>query len=454
MSFLQEMISLTKGVTSVDTTAAVQSVSAPDEQDAGPLVLSALCVSSFLATLNFFAATPFYPEMAEDLNTTVPLLGQVTTAMILISTVLGLAIGPLADRYGYRWPLVIGVLAIAINLTGIGLAPSYPVLLLLSLFGGLGDALVFGLPLAIAGLRYSGEAQRRAISWTLGSLSSAAIIGTPVLTAIGSATSWRAALVCAGALSAMAAVFVLLALPADGRHPQRALRVRELLSAYRPLLGHGPVLRQYAATALRAITWIGMLTYLGAFLSDEVGLSTSAVGLVFMVGGSGFALGNFLGGRLLGDAVHIRVALLCCRDRGAGGIAALVNRGPCRRAGAFRRGVLWGSRGAGDDDHSGGGKPGRARYNHDAQWLDAQPGHGHWSRARRRITQHWRLQRHGAWIAGLRAPCGGDHRGRTDGWPGINRSITGGVTAPVTRLRVPGAPARDWADVRPARGQL
>ena len=71
-------------------------------------VLAALCVAAFLASLNFFATTPFYPPMARDLHTTIPLLGQVVTLTVLLSAGLGLVVGPLADRYGYRWPLVIG----------------------------------------------------------------------------------------------------------------------------------------------------------------------------------------------------------------------------------------------------------------------------------------------------------------------------------------------------------
>src|SRR4051812_20238175 len=62
-----------------------------------------LCLSAFLAALNYFAPTPFYPQMARDLQTTVPLLGQVVTLMALISAGLGLFAGPLADRYGFRW---------------------------------------------------------------------------------------------------------------------------------------------------------------------------------------------------------------------------------------------------------------------------------------------------------------------------------------------------------------
>src|SRR5215213_9242079 len=57
------------------------------------------------------------------------------------------------------------VRGIAINLLGTALAPSYPALLGLSVVGGLADAIVFGLPLAVAGTVFTGEARRRAIGW-------------------------------------------------------------------------------------------------------------------------------------------------------------------------------------------------------------------------------------------------------------------------------------------------
>lgn len=274
-------------------------------------LLAALCVASFLAALNFFATAPFYPVMARDLDTTVPLLGQVTTLMILISTVLGLAVGPIADRYGYRWPLVIGVLAVALNMAGIGLAPSYYVLLGLSVAGGLADALVFGLPLAIAGMRFSGAAQRKAMGWTIGSLSSGSIVGTPVLTSIGSVAGWRVALVSAGVFAGVAAWFIFSSLPADDRKPSTRFRMRELGSAYLPLISHRPTLRLYGTTVLRAVTWIGLITYLGAYLADELHLSTRSVGFVYMASGIGYAVGSVAGSKVLAYSPRLVVALSC-----------------------------------------------------------------------------------------------------------------------------------------------
>jgi predicted MFS family arabinose efflux permease len=259
-----------------------------------------LCLSAFMAALNFFAPTPFYPQMAHDLQTTVPLLGQVVTLMALLSAGLGLLAGPLADRYGYRWPLVIGLLAIAVGLLGTGLTPSYPVLLGLGVVMGLGDALAYSLPFAIAATYFNGMAQRRAIAWTIGALSTAPIIGVPLLTALGGLTSWRVALAAAGVAAAGVAWFVAAVLPADRLHPAGDFRVRELLAAYTPLLRHPPSLRFLAVSALRGMWWVGLLTYMGAFLGTVVGFSPPHVGLAYALSGGAYTAGSIVAGNLLG----------------------------------------------------------------------------------------------------------------------------------------------------------
>ena len=288
--------------TPVPESAAVLSAHpAPIRPAAAPgRVQILLCLSAFLAALNFFAPTPFYPQMAHDLQTTVPLLGQVVTLMALISAGLGLLAGPLADRYGYRWPLVIGLLAIAVGLLGTGLAPTYPVLLGLGVVMGFGDALAYSLPFAIAATYFSGLAQRRAIAWTIGALSTAPIIGVPLLTAVGGLTSWRVALAAAGVTALGVAWFVAAVLPADRLHPSSRLRVRALLAAYTPLLQHPPSLRFLAVSALRGMWWVGLLTYMGAFLGTVVGFSPQHVGLVYALAGGAYTAGSITAGSLLG----------------------------------------------------------------------------------------------------------------------------------------------------------
>ncbi len=264
-------------------------------------VLLALCLASFLGTLGFVALAPFFPEMAPDLDTTVPLLGQVVTAVLLLGSVLGLAVGPLADAYGHRRLLVVGMLAVAVAMFGVGLAPSYAVLLGTTPAGGIGGATVLALPLAIAGARATGADRRRAIGWTVAAMACAAVGGVPLLTTIGESVGWRSVFVGIGLATVGAAWLVAAALPRDPERAPGPPRLRTLVAAYRPLLRHRPSVRLFGATALRTACWIGLLTYFGAFLAEELGLGTRLVGVAYMLGGAAYCLGSLAAGARLGN---------------------------------------------------------------------------------------------------------------------------------------------------------
>src|SRR5262245_16311754 len=103
-------------------------------------VLRALCAASFLALLPSFVLPAFFPAIARDFGTTVPILGQTLTIMVLIGAAAGLVVGPLADRRGHRALLVGGCIATAAALLGTGLAPTFLVLLLSCAVAGVAQA--------------------------------------------------------------------------------------------------------------------------------------------------------------------------------------------------------------------------------------------------------------------------------------------------------------------------
>src|SRR3954469_20503792 len=153
--------------------------------------LVALGFGTFVAALVFIIPPLFFPQMARELQVSVPLLGQIMSAMLGLSVMLGLVVGPLSDRSGYRLLIVIGLVAAAVCLLVFGLAPTFPLLLLASTAGAVTDAGVLGPSLAIAGTAFTGTAARRAIGWTNAAQAGSAIIGVPLLAAIGTAAGWR-----------------------------------------------------------------------------------------------------------------------------------------------------------------------------------------------------------------------------------------------------------------------
>ena len=309
--------------------------------------LVALGYGTFVAALVFVVPPLFFPQMASELRVGVPLLGQIISAMLGLSVVLGLVIGPLADRSGYRRLIVAGLAAAAICFLVFGLAPAFLVLLLAVATGAVTDAGVIGPSFAVAGTAFTGTEARRAIGWTQAAQAGSAIVGVPLLAALSATAGWRAAFVAAG-LAALAGVGLAAAwLPRDHRRSAEPLRVEALLAPYRPLLRHGGMRRLYGATIAGAVCWMGMLTYLGAFLAEALGLGPGQVGLAYMGAGAGYCLGSLVGG---GPLARIRAQSLIVLGFLAGaGLVALAFSGRVGTVGAVvaiaGASLMWGVEG-------------------------------------------------------------------------------------------------------------
>ena len=275
------------------------SIALPAATAPGRWVLPALGLGSFISLLAVSAPAPFLPDIASELGVSVPLLGQVTAAMLILSAPLGLVAGPLADRYGSRRLILLGLAASAVCLLVFGLATVFPMLFIASVAGALSEATVSGLSLAIAGTHFHGPASRRAIGWTVAAAAIAPIVGVPLLTTISGIAGWRAGFLVGGGIALVILVLASAWLPEDSQRPETAFRLRTLLDAYRPLLHDIGMRRLYGCCVMRSICWFGMITYLGTALKDRFGLSTSQIGFVYMVIGCGYLLGSVVAGGAL-----------------------------------------------------------------------------------------------------------------------------------------------------------
>lgn len=264
-------------------------------------ILAALGAASFLGTLNANALGPFLPVMARDLGVGVPLLGQSVTATLLLGAALGLVAGPLADRHGQRRLLLTGLGAVVACALGTALAPTFAALLAVRLTGALGGGVLTGVALAIAGARFAGPAQRRAIGVTLAAATLTPIVGFPLLAVIAERAGWRAAFAALALLGLIALGFAAAALPGE-RAGGGPFRARDLAAAYAPLLRDRTTLLLLGATAARSLCWLGALTYLGTFFAERHALGPQGLGLVYMIGGGGYFLGSLAAGGRLGRA--------------------------------------------------------------------------------------------------------------------------------------------------------
>ena len=265
-------------------------------------ILAPLAITSFVGLLNGFALGPFLPAISRDVDSSVPVLGQVATATFLITAIGGLFVGPLADQLGHRRMISAGLLLTIVSAGGTALAPEFTSLLVTRMVGGIAGSIASGVPLAIAGSRFSGDARRRALSIVTATVAAGAVVGAPLLTSIGAFFSWRVAFgfvaVAAGiALVAFAATYPRAGEPASVTRPQ----VGKLVRAYIPLIQDRMMVLLFGAALLQAIAWTGPFTYLGAFFEEQLGFTTREIGYGYMATGGGFFVGSVIGGGKLRD---------------------------------------------------------------------------------------------------------------------------------------------------------
>lgn len=254
-------------------------------------------IACFLWMLNFLGITPFYPFIAEDLDTQVALVGQITALIAITSIPIGIITGPVADRFGYRRVLLGGILTLSIGSLTVALSPTYKLLLLLVPFGAISQATVRPLSIAIAGAHLGEADRRRAVGLATVGMSTAGVFGIPVLTLIGAFWGWRTSFLCLTGLNALLTIFLVRRIPRDREGTESVESTPLNPRAYAWMLTDMvTVLLIAASTFLRESSIWGFYTFRGAFFVETFRVGSQHIGWIFSVAGIGLLSGSAIAG--------------------------------------------------------------------------------------------------------------------------------------------------------------
>jgi predicted MFS family arabinose efflux permease len=280
-----------------------------------------LSLAAFVNHLNLIAWNPFLPSIAEAQGVTVALLGQVPALMLLLSAFVGLVIGPLADRAGYRRALLVCLLAVAASSLMTGLAVTLPILVLAGLVGAVGRAGIMPVAQAVAATFFVDDTgRRRAISRIQNGGPLAATLGVPLLTTIAVAVQWRGAFIVLAGLAFATALILQRILRREGIAGSGEVRLTSVLAAYRPVLRHRPTLTLIVAACVENAGVNAMWTYYGAFYVQYYAFSTEQVGWVSLAAGLGVLVGQTAAGGWLGSRPGLLFTVGCT---GSGSLVGL-----------------------------------------------------------------------------------------------------------------------------------
>jgi DHA1 family inner membrane transport protein len=273
----------------------------PEPAPAAAGLIPALAVAAFVNHLNVIAWNPFLPFIAEAHGVSVAMLGQLPALLLVLSALLGLVLGPLADSYGYRPTMVVCLLAVAMSSLATGLSTMFPLLVVAALLGAVGRAAIMPVAQAVAAAIFLDDsARRRMVSRIQNGGPLAATFGIPLLTLIAGAVQWRGAFVLVSGLALIIAL-ILLRFMGEEETPRTArTSMKEVFSAYRPVLRDRPSLILIVAACLENAGVNAMWTYYGAIYVQRHGFSIEQVGWVSLAAGFGVFLGQMAAGTRLG----------------------------------------------------------------------------------------------------------------------------------------------------------
>jgi predicted MFS family arabinose efflux permease len=284
--------------------------------------IAIMAVSAFVFVTAETLPVGLLPQIAHGLSVSEAEVGLLLTSYAAVAAMATIPLTAVTMHIR-RDRLLAALMAVfTVAQVGSALAPTFGVLIASRLVAALAHGL-FWSAIAPAAARLAPPGQSgRATSLVFTGISAALVLGIPLATALGQATSWRtsmAVLALAGGLGSAALIRLLPsldALPAD-RDASTALRLRQAGAAIRSR-ANAPVC---IVTAVYVTGQFAVYTYIAPLVRHGGGLSGFALSALLLGYGAFGLLGNVLVGRTVDD--HPGLSIAACVLVVAGALSIL-----------------------------------------------------------------------------------------------------------------------------------
>ncbi|MDW5501982.1 MFS transporter [Pseudomonas lundensis] len=257
-----------------------------------PVSLLALALSAFAIGTTEFVIMGLLPEVARDLQVSIPSAGWLISGYAL-----GVAIGaPIMALLTARLPrkktlLLLMVIFIFGNIM-CALGYSYDFLMLARIITALCHGAFFGIGAVVAANLVPPNRRASAVALMFTGLTLANVLGVPIGTALGQALGWRSTFWAVAVIGVFSLMALYSKLPTVKDEAPTDLK-KELAA-----LRGGGIWLSLLMTVAFAASMFALFTYIAPLLTEVTGVSSHGVSWTLLLMGVGLTLGNILGGRL------------------------------------------------------------------------------------------------------------------------------------------------------------
>jgi predicted MFS family arabinose efflux permease len=184
------------------------------------------------------------------------------------------------------------------------LAPGYNSLLAARMVTAIGAAIFTSQAAATVGLMVPSASRGKAVGLVFLGWSVASVVGTPLGAYLSAHIGWRPTMGLVGVLAAACAAGVWMQIPAK-------LHVAPMdRAAWRALITNVPLLMVISVTALQALGFFGVFSYMALALKESLQASPTLISMVFLCFGVSAVIGNLLGARVMDRFGPVRVGIV------------------------------------------------------------------------------------------------------------------------------------------------
>src|ERR1700694_6019666 len=219
------------GASMADQTVAIDAAPRP-EAASTVLQIAVLAGLAATGTLATNILLPSLPQMAASLNVSTAAVTSSITVFLAVFALGQLAVGPISDRFGRRWPVLIGFAVFLAGSIWCGLATDLPGLLIGRVIQGAGACSTSVLSRAIARDLFSGAALGRAMALILIAMAAAPGFSPLLGGALDHYFGWRSEFVFVAVFAAVGAAAYAMVLGETHRSTRTPLNPLAIAKNY------------------------------------------------------------------------------------------------------------------------------------------------------------------------------------------------------------------------------
>jgi len=261
-----------------------------------PMSLISLMVCVFGITTGEFVIAGILPDVATDLQVSIPAAGLLVTAYAIGMIVGGPLLTALTARYP-RKPLMLTLMVITVvgNLAS-AFAPMYGMLFAARVITALVTSTFFANAIVTAVSTAPEGKQASTVSKLVFGMNIAMVLGAPLGTFIGNQFGWRTTFLAIAIVCALGLALTWRLVPAVANAGGSAVAELKVFRAHNVQLA-------ILVTAVANAGLLMVFTYVAPLLTDVTGYAAGTVATMLLVYGVGAAVGNFAGGWLADRAL-------------------------------------------------------------------------------------------------------------------------------------------------------